>query len=219
MEIVLASRNKKKITEMQALLTELCNTEIKILSLDDIGYEGDIEEDGESFEENAAIKASVPARMGYFGISDDSGLAVDHLNGAPGIFSARYSGEGATDEKNNAKLMAEMEGVEDRGAAYVSVIAFSAPSDKFFGKADEELSAYSARKGGCDLKTVSFRGECRGELLCEYRGNGGFGYDPMFLVHEYERTFAEITQEEKNKISHRGKALRSFAKWLNENLE
>ena len=113
MEIVLASRNKKKITEMQALLTELCNTEIKILSLDDIGYTGDIEEDGESFEENAVIKASVPAKMGYFGISDDSGLAVDYLDGAPGIYSARYSGEGATDEQNNEKLMAEMMGVEE----------------------------------------------------------------------------------------------------------
>ena len=219
MEIVLASRNKKKITEMQALLTELCNTEIKILSLDDIGYTGDIEEDGESFEENAVIKASVPAKMGYFGISDDSGLAVDYLNGAPGIYSARYSGEGATDEKNNEKLMGEMNGVTERGAAYVSVIAFVAPEDKFTFPHSEKYSDYASMKNGSSLKAATFRGECRGELLDHYRGNGGFGYDPMFLVHEYERTFAEITQEEKNKISHRGKALRAFAAWLNENME
>ena len=204
---------------MQALLTELCNTEIKILSLDDIGYMGDIEEDGESFEENAVIKASVPAKMGYFGISDDSGLAVDYLNGAPGIYSARYSGEGATDEKNNAKLMAEMTGVSERGAAYVSVIAFVAPEDKFIGDANKELSEYASKKSGEKLNAAVFRGECRGELLDHYRGNGGFGYDPMFLVHEYERTFAEITQEEKNKISHRGKALRAFAAWLNDCME
>ena len=215
MEIVLASRNKKKITEMQALLTELCNREIKVLSLDDIGYTGDIEEDGCSFEENAVIKASVPAAMGYFGISDDSGLAVDHLNGAPGIFSARYSGEGATDEKNNEKLMAEMKGVENRGAAYVSVIAFAAPSDKFIGEGDTTLSTYATGKCGIELSAKAFRGECRGLLLDEYRGNGGFGYDPMFFVEEYDRTFAQITQEEKNRISHRGKALRNFAAWLN----
>ncbi len=208
MEIVLASRNKKKITEMQALLTELCNTEIKILSLDDIGYMGDIVEDGESFEDNALIKAMVPAKMGYIGIADDSGLAVDHLGGAPGIYSARYSGEGATDEKNNAKLMAEMEGVTERGAAYVSVIAFVAPEGKL-----------PDAPRGEGLNKAIFRGECRGELLDHYRGNGGFGYDPMFYVHEYGRTFAEITQEEKNKISHRGKALKAFAAWLNECME
>ncbi len=215
MEIVLASRNKKKITEMQALLTELCNREIKVLSLDDIGYMGDIEEDGNSFEENAVIKASVPASMGYFGISDDSGLTVDHLNGAPGIFSARYSGEGATDEKNNEKLMAEMKGIEERGAAYVSAIAIVAPANVFVGEGDSDLSEYASYKSGKELSAKAFRGECRGLLLDEYRGNGGFGYDPMFYVEEYDRTFAQITQEEKNRISHRGKALREFAAWLN----
>ncbi len=219
MEIVLASRNKKKITEMQALLTELCKTEIKILSLDDIGYMGDIEEDGESFEENALIKASVPAKMGYIGIADDSGLAVDYLNGAPGIYSARYSGEGATDEKNNAKLMAEMEGVCERGAAYVSVIAFASPAEKFVGVPNSQYSSFVSDRSGEKMSAAVFRGECRGELLDHYRGNGGFGYDPMFFVHEYGRTFAEITQEEKNKISHRGKALRAFAAWLNECME
>lgn len=218
MEIVLASRNKNKIREMQQLLNELCNFEIKLLSLDDIGYTGEIEEYGETFEENAAIKASVPAALGYFGISDDSGLEVDYLNGAPGVYSARYSGEGATDESNNEKLMAQMKGVPDekRGGAYVSVIAFAVPRDKCFFDYNEYLSTF-VEKTASDVCVAAFRGECRGHILDEYRGTGGFGYDPMFLVREYNKTFAQTTSEEKNKVSHRGKSMRLFAEWLNKN--
>ncbi len=205
---------------MQQLVNELCEREVKILSLDDIGYTGDIEEDGTTFAENAVIKASVPALMGYYGIADDSGIAVDYLNGAPGVYSARYSGEGATDESNNEKLMSEMEGVPDekRGAAYVSVIAFVSPSGKELDRGDERLSAYATKHGGSELSVVAFEGECRGKLLTYYQGNGGFGYDPMFYVKEFDKTFAETTAEEKNSISHRGKAMRAFAAWLN-NLE
>ena len=108
MKIVLASRNKKKIKELETLLAQSTSMHIEVLSLDDIGYEGEIEEDGSSFSENALIKASVPAVRGYIGIADDSGLTVDALDGAPGIYSARYSGEGANDTKNNEKLLREM---------------------------------------------------------------------------------------------------------------
>ncbi len=220
MEIVLASRNKNKIKEVQQLVNELCRREIKILSLDDIGFAGEIEEDGTTFEENAAIKASVPAALGYYGIADDSGLVVDYLNGAPGVYSARYSGEGATDESNNEKLMAEMRDVpaDARGAAYVSVIAFASPNDRALADGDERLSSYASRHSGKHLSVNEFRGECRGVLLNHYQGTGGFGYDPMFYVKEFDKTFAETTAEEKNSISHRGKAMRAFAAWLN-NLE
>ena len=101
----------------------------------------------------------------------------------------------------------------------MSVIAFVAPKEKIVGAVDGKFSEFVLNRCGENLSAVVFRGECKGELLDHYRGNGGFGYDPMFLVHEYERTFAEITQEEKNRISHRGKALRAFAAWLNENME
>ncbi len=220
MEIVLASKNKNKIREMQQLVNELCEREIKILSLEDIGYEGDIIEDGSTFKENAAIKASVPAMLGYYGIADDSGLTVDYLNGAPGIYSARYSGEGATDASNNEKLMAEMQGVpyENRDAAYVCAIAFAAPKEKQLDEGDKELSEFATKHSNKEITVRAFDGECRGVLLDYYRGNGGFGYDPMFYVKEFDKTFAETTAEEKNSISHRGKALRAFAAWLN-NLE
>ena len=98
MEIVLASRNKKKIGELNTLLSKFCKDKVNVLSLDDIGFFGDIEEDGDTFEINSAIKACAPAKMGYIGIADDSGLCVDALGGAPGVFSARYSGEDANDE-------------------------------------------------------------------------------------------------------------------------
>lgn len=220
MEIVLASKNKNKIKEMQQLVNELCDREIKILSLEDIGFNGDIVEDGNSFEENAAIKASVPAMMGYYGIADDSGITVDYLGGAPGIYSARYSGEGATDESNNEKLMAEMQGVpyEKRGAAYACAIAFASPKDKQLDAGDPELSDFATKHSNKEITVNAFKGECRGLLLDYYQGNGGFGYDPMFYVKEFDKTFAETTSEEKNSISHRGKALKAFAAWLN-NLE
>ncbi len=202
---------------MQQLLNDLCEREIKVLSLDDIGFEGDILEDGLTFEDNAAIKASVPAALGYLGIADDSGLAVDHLDGAPGVFSARYAGDPCDDNRNNEKLMAEMKGVpeNERGAAYVSVIAFAAPLEKAFFKGTENISSYASSHCGRAVEVVEFRGECRGRLLDYYQGTGGFGYDPMFYVKEFDKTFAETTAEEKNSISHRGKSMREFATWLN----
>ncbi len=207
MKIVLASRNQKKIRELETLLSSLTAGDIEVLSLSDIGYEDDIVEDGNSFAENAMIKASVPASLGYIGIADDSGLTVDALNGAPGIYSARYAGEDATDGKNNEKLLAEMGTVpdENRGGAFVSAIACVLP-DGMEAQIPEGIRAVT-REG-----RVAFviTGECRGTILRAPRGTDGFGYDPLFYVSSHSRTFAELSAQEKNEISHRGIAMRAF---------
>ena len=196
MKVVLASRNRKKIKEVLTLLRAqggaLAN--VTVLSLDDIGYEGEIEENGTSFRENALIKASVPAELGYIGIADDSGLAVDALDGAPGVYSARYAGEPCDDEKNNQKLLSELENVngKQRSARYVCTIACVFPDGRQF--------------------TVD--GDCKGLILREYHGDGGFGYDPLFYYPPFEKTFAEVSANEKNQVSHRANAIRAFAKKL-----
>ena len=208
MKIVLASRNAKKIRELETLLAQHSSMHIEVLSLDDIGYTEEIVEDGTSFEENAWIKAATPAAMGYIGIADDSGLSVDALGGAPGIYSARYGGEGTNDAKNNEKLLAEMNEVPDegRGAAFVSAVACVFPRECEV-EIPEEVRT---EKNG--LSGVVVRGECRGTILRETRGCDGFGYDPLFYVAEKECTFAELSYEEKNAISHRGVAMRAFCR-------
>ncbi len=197
MTMVLASRNRKKIEEMQTLLRTHLGEETTILSLDDIGYAGDIEEDGTTFEENAVIKASVPARMNYIGIADDSGLEVDALDGAPGIYSARFAddeGEGHDDERNNQKLLRLLSGLpqEKRTARYVCAIALVYPSGK----------------------TITVRGTCEGYILTEYHGDGGFGYDPLFYFPQFDKTLAQVTPEEKHSVSHRGAAVVKLAEAL-----
>ncbi len=208
MKIVLASRNAKKIRELETLLAQHSSMHIEVLSLDDIGYTEEIVEDGTSFEENAWIKAATPAAMGYIGIADDSGLSVDALGGAPGIYSARYGGEGTNDAKNNEKLLAEMNEVPDegRGAAFVSAVACVFPRE-----CDVEIpEEVRTEKNG--LSGFVVRGECRGTILRETRGCDGFGYDPLFYVSEKGCTFAELSSEEKNAISHRGVAMRAFCR-------
>lgn len=208
MKIVLASRNAKKIRELETLLAQHSSMHIEVLSLDDIGYTEEIVEDGTSFEENAWIKAATPAAMGYIGIADDSGLSVDALGGAPGIYSARYGGEGTNDAKNNEKLLAEMNEVPDegRGAAFVSAVACVFPRE-----CDVEIpEEVRTEKNG--LSGFVVRGECRGTILREARGCDGFGYDPLFYVSEKGCTFAELSSEEKNAISHRGVAMRTFCR-------
>lgn len=194
MKLVLASRNRHKIKEIQSVLISCGIDFVELLSLDDIGYEGEIEENGTTFEENAVIKASVPAGMGYAAIADDSGLEVDALDGRPGVYSARYAGEPCNDENNNDKLLSELENVSDekRGARFVSVISFIDPEHP--------------------ENSFTVRGECPGVMIRERRGNGGFGYDPLFYLPELDKTYAEITTEEKNGVSHRGKSMRAFAK-------
>ncbi len=219
-KFVLASRNKKKIIELETLFAELSSVEVKLLSLDDIGYEGDIEEDGERFEENAAIKASVPASKGYIGISDDSGLSVDALGGAPGVYSARYAGEPCDDEKNNEKLLSELENCDDRTAHYVSAVCIVIPD--FLGikipekYVDASLSKYASEKAGCSVKAIAVRGTCDGIIIREPRGNGGFGYDPYFYFEQFGKTFAEVSAEEKHSVSHRGIAMRRIIDIIND---
>ena len=202
MKLVLASRNAKKIGELRVMLSEHF-PDVEVLSLDDIGYEGDIEENGTTFEENALTKARVAASSGYIGIADDSGLTVDALGGEPGVYSARYAERnqyagGHDDEANNQLVLEKLKDVPDegRGAAYVCCVACVFPNGESF----------------------TVRGEVRGRMLREYHGNGGFGYDPMFYYEPFGKTFAEVTPEEKNAVSHRGVAMARFAEELKKRL-
>lgn len=190
MKLVLASRNKKKIRELETFLSEI-SSDINVLPLDDIGFHDEIVEDGDSFAANSKIKALVPAGLGYIGVADDSGLEVDALGGAPGVYSARYSGEGATDAKNNEKLLKALGNVPDdkRTARFRTVITCEFP----------------------DGREIVVDGVCEGRILREPRGVDGFGYDPLFFYEPFGKTFAELTADEKNSVSHRGQAMRKFA--------
>ncbi len=193
MEIVLASRNKKKIAELESLLGSLTSLDIKILSLDDVGITEDIIENGSTFEENARIKASVPAKLGYISIADDSGLCVDALNGAPGVMSARFSG--GNDNDNNALLVQKLQGVpkSSRSAHYETCIVCIFPDQN---------------------TEIVTQGIVNGYITEHPFGNGGFGYDPYFFYPPFNKTFACLTPEEKNSVSHRGQAIRELAKIL-----
>ena len=193
MRIVLASRNKHKIGELQALLERYIPS-IEVLSLDDIGFEGEIVEDGSTFEENAMIKARAIADMGYIGLGDDSGLCVDALDGEPGIFSARYAGEHGDDAANNTLLLKNLSDKADRRARFVCVIACAFPNN--------------------EKQALICRGETEGVIIDEYRGNAGFGYDPLFYYEPMKKTYAEMTADEKNTISHRGRAMEILAQDL-----
>ena len=223
MEFVLASRNKKKIAEMNTLLAKFCGDKVKVLSLDDIGITDDIEEDGNTFAENSAIKASAPASKGYIGIADDSGLCVDALDGAPGVYSARYAGENANDDKNNEKLLLELENKDNRSARFKTVISVVIPKSLglsvFHPMTNPEMEKYLLDRFGLEVNVCSFAGECEGEILSEKRGDGGFGYDPLFFVPEKVKTFSELSAEEKNEISHRGRAMKSFGENINNMFE
>ncbi len=197
-KLVLASRNQKKIKELETLLGPL-SSKVRVLSLDDIGYTDDIVEDGTTFAENSKIKASVPARLGYIGVADDSGLTVGVLGGEPGVYSARYSGEDATDEKNNQKLLLALANVPDekRDAQFRTVVTCAFPD-------------------GTDFQV---EGICEGRILHAPDGNGGFGYDPLFYYEPFGKTFAALTPDEKNSVSHRGKAMREFVEKFREYIE
>ena len=195
MRIVLASRNKHKIGELQALLERYIPS-IEVLSLDDIGFEGEIVENGSTFEENALIKARAIADKGDIGLGDDSGLCVDALDGAPGIFSARYAGEHGDDEANNKLLLKNLSDKADRRARFVCVIACAFPND--------------------ERQALVCRGETEGVIIDEYRGKAGFGYDPLFYYEPMQKTYAEMTANEKNTISHRGRAMEVLAQELKE---
>ena len=188
--LVLASKNKHKAQEIKQILGE--DFEIKIM--DEVGLSDfEVIEDGETFEQNAAKKAiQVFEKVKVPTIADDSGLCVDYLNGKPGVFTARFAGKNATDDKNISKLLSELDKVkfEDRSAEFVCVIAFVEN----------------------DINNVKlFKGKCSGFITEQKYGNSGFGYDPVFYYPEFKATLAEIEEEKKNSISHRYKALKAFA--------
>ncbi len=187
--IVLASRNRKKTKEVSEILAAVGVSVIPVTNFPDVP---DVEEDGRTFAENAAKKASQVARqLNQWVIGEDSGLMVDALNGAPGIYSARYSGAGATDERNNAKLMADLADVPEdkRGAGYICSVALSNPAGEI---------------------RIACEGTCRGRILREANGEGGFGYDPYFLIPEYHLTFGELSSVVKHRLSHRARAFAKF---------
>lgn len=191
MDFILATNNMKKLAEMQRILSPLG---INVVTAKMLGKQlEDVVEDGESFEDNAKLKARAACKeMNMPAIADDSGLCVDYLDGAPGIFSARFAGEHGNDEKNNDLLLEKLDGVplEKRTAHYVCAICCTFP----------------------DGREIVVRGECPGVIGFERDGHEGFGYDPLFLVDG--KAFGRYTAEEKDKISHRGNALRLLTKEL-----
>ena len=187
-KVIFATGNEGKMKEIREILGDL---DIELLSLKDAGIHADIVEDGKTFEENAQIKAKAICDLtGEIVLADDSGLEIDHLNKEPGIYSARYMGEDTSYHIKNAKLIELLEGVQDeeRTARFVCSIAAAFPDG--------------------NIRTV--REAMEGRIGYEERGENGFGYDPIFYLPEYGCTSAELSMEEKNKISHRGKALRAI---------
>ena len=194
MRLVISSNNKHKIEEIKYILSDYFE---EIVSMQEAGCNDDIEENGETFEENSLIKAQyVSDKLGCAALADDSGLEVFALDGEPGVYSARYAGEHGDDNANNDKLLEEMENVPEgrRGAQFVCVVTLCRPN----------------------LPEVSAKGTCSGVILRERRGSGGFGYDPLFYIEGLKKTMAELSNEEKNSISHRKNALEALKQKLDK---
>lgn len=190
MKVVLASKNAHKLEEMQAILG---SQGIEVVLQSEMGVDVDVEETGTTFEENSRLKAqAVMEASGLPAIADDSGLCVTALQDAPGVYSARYGGEGLDDVGRYKLLMSNMQGQVDRCCKFVSVVCLVMPNG-------DEIMA---------------RGECHGVVGFAPQGENGFGYDPIFFLPEKKKTFAQLTSEEKNAISHRGNALQEFQKKL-----
>ena len=188
MKLIFATNNKHKIREISDLLDD----RFEIIGLADVGITEDIPEDADNLADNALFKARyVHDRTGLNVFADDTGLEVDALDGAPGVYSARYAGAGKSPEDNIIKLLKELEGVEDRKARFRTVIALIYDNSEYL-----------------------FEGKVEGEIIQKRRGTGGFGYDPVFMAEGYDLTFAEIPLSEKNKISHRAHAMRKLIAFL-----
>ena len=189
MELVFATHNKNKVKEVQAILPP----HISLLSLTDIGCLEEIPETGKTLEENAILKANYITRnFGYPCFADDTGLIVDALNGAPGVYSARYAGKSRDANAKMDKLLIELKRAKDRKAQFETVIALNLNEEQHI-----------------------FKGEIEGKIINEKRGEQGFGYDPIFIPNGYSKTFAELPSEIKNKISHRGLAIQKLITYLN----
>lgn len=194
MKLILASNNKKKLRELGEILSDM---DVELLSQREAGCDFEVEETGTTFAENAYLKAKAVAdATGLAAVADDSGLMVEALNGEPGVYSARYApgGHEASDKEKYEYLLSKLVNVEHRAAKFVSSICCIFP----------------------DGSIIRTEGECRGEILREPAGEGGFGYDPVFMPQGYDRSMAELGTEVKNRISHRANALREFKKKLRE---
>ncbi len=189
MKIILATHNKHKMEEMKAVLKDF---QVDVLTLDDFPEIGDIPETGETLEENALLKARIVNKLsGFPAVGDDTGLEVNALDGDPGVYSARYAGENVTYSDNVNKLLSEMINKNDRSAQFRTITAFVDGKDEIIAE-----------------------GKIDGLITKEQKGTHGFGYDPVFYIPELKRTFAELSTEEKNRISHRGLALQKLCKLL-----
>ena len=190
--LVLATKNRGKVSEFQDLFKGF---DLEIKSLNDFGSILPVIEDGETFEDNAVKKAQFTAKvLGLPAIADDSGLTVKALGGKPGVLSARYAGEGATDESNNFKLLNAMKGIEQREAAFICVLAIAVPQGP----------------------ALIYGGTCEGLITREISGTKGFGYDPLFYYPPLNKTFAEMSASEKNGVSHRGRAMAELQRELDK---
>jgi len=193
MKLVLATKNAGKVVEFRRILAEFGATNLEVVGLDTFPEIGEIEETGKTFEENSLLKARTVCKLtGFAALADDSGICVDALNGAPGLYSARYSGMG--DAANNEKLLLELKDVpeEQRGAYFICVAAYVRPDG--FEKVEE--------------------GRFYGKIMHQIKGSGGFGYDPLFQPDGLNCSSAELSAEEKDAISHRGKAMRAIAPYI-----
>lgn len=198
MHFLLASRNRHKIRELEDILAADIPG-VTVHSLDEVGFHGDIDENGTTFAENATIKALTAREAAlaaghtdWYCLGDDSGLSVDALDGAPGVYSARFAGEHGNDAANNRLLLEKLVNVTDRSAHFVCCIACVLPTGK----------------------TLTVEGRCSGVIADAPRGQDGFGYDPLFYLPQFDHTFAELTAAEKNAVSHRGRALEALAEAL-----
>ncbi|WP_234945984.1 XTP/dITP diphosphatase [Caldanaerobius fijiensis] len=192
MKVLLVTKNQGKAIEMKKIMSDM---DLELMDLTDLDIDIDVIEDGKTFEENALKKAyTYHKATGLPCIADDSGLEVDYLKGAPGVYTARYAGDSATDQENIMKLLREMESApeDQRNARFVCAIAFVL----------------------ADGTAIITRGVCDGKIAHEMRGSNGFGYDPVFYVPEYNMTFAELDDMVKNRISHRAKALEQMKKYI-----
>jgi len=190
MELLFATNNQHKLREIHNIITR----KIRLLCLSDIGFEGDIPETHETLEENAAEKAEfLYNRYGMNCFADDTGLEIDALQGEPGVYSSRYAGENVTYDENMNKVLAKLTGITNRKARFRTVICLIINKKKYF-----------------------FRGEISGLILEKKRGSSGFGYDPIFQPEGFDQSFAELSLEEKNRISHRGKAAQQLVEFLNK---
>ena len=192
MKLVLASKNKGKLKEMSGILSK---RGVEVVLESDVGADVEVEETGETFEENAYLKASaVMKATGFPAIADDSGLCVDALNGGPGVYTARFGGEGLDDRGRYTLLLESLKGQTDRSAHFISCICCVFPNGD----------------------VICANGVCDGTIAFAPMGTDGFGYDPVFFVPEKRKTFAQISSKEKNTISHRGKALEEFSEKFEE---